>query len=215
GLETHRLEGDVAGEDHQVGPGDVPAIFLLDRPQQPARLVEIAVIRPAIERREALLAPPAAAAAIADAVGARGVPRHADEEWAVMAIVGRPPFLAVRHQGMEVLDHLIEIETVEFLGIVECLAHGIGLGRILMQHANVQLVRPPVADHSAARMRHRALARALVSLCVHVLSLRSYSFPPVYKDRQCLKSHPDRLRRHDSNWLNLALWHWSNAAPAR
>src|SRR5205823_9525367 len=104
GLEAHRLEGDVAGEDHQVGPGDFPAIFLLDRPQQPACLVEVAVVRPAVERREALLAPPAAAAAIADAVGPGCVPRHADEEWAVMDIVGLPPFLAVRHPGMECLD---------------------------------------------------------------------------------------------------------------
>ena len=56
GLEAHRLERDVAGEDHQVGPGDFPAVFLLDRPQQPARLVEIGVVGPAIQGREALLA---------------------------------------------------------------------------------------------------------------------------------------------------------------
>ena len=55
-LEAHRLEGDVAGENHEVGPGDFPAVFLLDRPQQPARLVEVPVVRPAVERREALLA---------------------------------------------------------------------------------------------------------------------------------------------------------------
>ena len=47
GLEAHRLERDVAGEDHQVGPGDLAAVFLLDRPQQPARLVEVGVVRPA------------------------------------------------------------------------------------------------------------------------------------------------------------------------
>src|SRR6185369_9528823 len=33
--ETHRLQGDVAGEDHEVGPGDLPAVLLLDRPHQP------------------------------------------------------------------------------------------------------------------------------------------------------------------------------------
>ena len=32
GLEAHRLKRDVAGEDHQVGPGDLAAVFLLDRP---------------------------------------------------------------------------------------------------------------------------------------------------------------------------------------
>src|SRR5262249_40696605 len=41
GLEPHRLESDVAGEDHEVGPGNLPAILLLDRPEQPARLVEV------------------------------------------------------------------------------------------------------------------------------------------------------------------------------
>src|SRR5262249_14815096 len=29
-LETHRLEGDVARENHQIGPGGFPAVFLLD-----------------------------------------------------------------------------------------------------------------------------------------------------------------------------------------
>jgi len=33
GLKAHRLQCDVAGEDHQIGPGELPAIFLLDRPQ--------------------------------------------------------------------------------------------------------------------------------------------------------------------------------------
>ena len=79
GLEAHRLERDVAGEDHQVGPGDLAAVLLLDRPEQAPRLVEADVVRPAVERREALLAAAAAAAAVADAVGAGAVPRHADE----------------------------------------------------------------------------------------------------------------------------------------
>src|ERR1019366_1926292 len=40
GLESHRLQSDVPGEDHQVGPGYFPAVLLLDRPEQPACLVE-------------------------------------------------------------------------------------------------------------------------------------------------------------------------------
>ena len=71
GLEAHRFERDVAGENHQVGPGDFAAVLLLDRPQQAARLVEVRVVRPAVERREALLAGAGAAAAVGDAVGAR------------------------------------------------------------------------------------------------------------------------------------------------
>ena len=192
-LEAHRLEGDVAGENHQVGPGDFPAVLLLDRPQQPARLVEVRVVRPAVERREALLAGAGAAAAVGDAVRARAVPRHADEQRPVVAKVGRPPVLRVRHQGMQVLDHGIQVEALEFLGVVERLAHRIGQGGVLVENLKVQLVRPPVAVRvSAGAARERALARALVSLCVHV-SLRSCSafFPvSVYKDHQCLESDP-------------------------
>src|SRR5690606_31461902 len=92
---AHVLDRDVAGEDQQVGPGEVPAVLLLDRPQQPAGLVEVAVVGPRIERGEALLAAVGATAAVGRAVGARGVPGHADEERAVMAVVRRPPRLAV------------------------------------------------------------------------------------------------------------------------
>ena len=144
-LETHRFEGDVARENHQVGPRDFAAVFLLDRPQEPARLVEIRVVRPAVERRETLLAAAGAAAAVGDAVRARAVPRHPNEQAAVVTEVGRPPILRVRHQGMEVLDHGVEVEALEFLGVVERLAHRIGQGRALMETLKVELVRPPVA----------------------------------------------------------------------
>ena len=93
GLEAHGLQGDVAGEDNEVGPRELLAVLLLDRPQQPAGLVQADVVRPAVERREALLAGPRAAAAVADAVGARAVPRHPDHERAVVAEVRRPPVL--------------------------------------------------------------------------------------------------------------------------
>src|SRR4029077_17940633 len=82
-LEAHRLEGDVAGQNHQIGPGEFPAVFLLDRPQQPARLVETRVVRLTVDGCEALLAGSGAAAAIADAVGACEVPCHPNEQPAV------------------------------------------------------------------------------------------------------------------------------------
>ena len=104
GLESHRFQRDVAGEDHQVGPGDFPAVLLLDRPEQPARLVEVDVVRPAVEGSKALVAGPCAAATVADAVGAGAVPCHANEQRSVVAEVRRPPVLRIRHQGMEVLD---------------------------------------------------------------------------------------------------------------
>jgi hypothetical protein len=46
----------VAGEDHQVGPGNLLAVLLLDRPEQAAGLVEVAVVGPAVDRRETLVA---------------------------------------------------------------------------------------------------------------------------------------------------------------
>src|SRR5947199_1453523 len=75
---------------------------------------------------------------------------------------------------MQILDHGVEIEPLEFLGVVERLAHRIGQLGIPMQNLQVQLLRPPVAVPVSAG-RERAFARALVvSLCVHV-SLRSVS----------------------------------------
>src|SRR5262245_6934358 len=64
GLESHRFECDVAGQDHQVGPGNLAAILLLDRPEKATRLVQADVVRPTVERRKALLAPAPAAAAV-------------------------------------------------------------------------------------------------------------------------------------------------------
>ena len=102
GFETHRLQRDVAGEDHQVGPGDLATVLLLDRPEQAARLVEVAVVRPAVEGRKALVARPCAAATVGDAVRAGAVPCHADHQAAVVAPVSGPPVLRIRHQGMQV-----------------------------------------------------------------------------------------------------------------
>ena len=150
GLEAHGLERDVAGEDHEVGPGDLAAVLLLDRPEQAARLVEADVVRPAVERREALLAAAAAAAAVADAVGAGAVPGHADEEATVVAEVGRPPVLRVGHQRVQVLLQGREVEALELLGVVEVRAHRVGLGRVLVQQVEPQGLGPPVAVRGAA-----------------------------------------------------------------
>src|SRR5262249_39569724 len=77
--ERHRFVATVAGEDEQIGPGDLPAVLLLDRPEQPARLVEARVVGPAVEGGEALSAGAATAPAIGDAVRACGMPAHPDE----------------------------------------------------------------------------------------------------------------------------------------
>ena len=46
---------------------------------------------------------------------------------------------------MQIFDHGIQIETLEFLGVIELLAHRIGQGGVLVQDLQVQLIRPPVA----------------------------------------------------------------------
>src|SRR4029077_20774991 len=184
-LEAHRFERDIAGKDHEVGPGDFRAVFLLDRPQEPARLIEVRIVRPGAKGCEALLAGAGAAATVADAVRARGVPRHANHEPAVVAEIRRPPVLAVRHQRGEVFLQGGVIELLELRGVVESLAHGIGLGRVRAENPQVQLSRPPVLvrPHADIRgaMHDRALARCHVSPCVHV-SLRSCcSFPRIVR----------------------------------
>src|SRR4029077_12518084 len=87
------------------------------------------------------------------------VPRHPNEQPPVMAKVGRPPILRSRHQGMQVFDHRVQVETLEFLGVVEPLAHRIGRGGVLVEDLKVQLVRPPVTVRVCADpARERALA---------------------------------------------------------
>ncbi len=117
GLEAHRLEGAVAGEHQEVGPGDLLAVLLLDRPQQPTRLVEVGVVGPAVQGREPLGAVGAAAAAVLDAVGAGGVPAHPDEEWSVVPVVGRPPVLRRRHQLEDVALERLDVEALELVGV--------------------------------------------------------------------------------------------------
>src|SRR5690606_5029261 len=83
GPESHRLQRDVAGQDHPVGPGELAAVLLLHRPEQPAGLVQVGIVRPAVQRGEPLLARAGAAAAVADPVGAGAVPGHPDDQRAV------------------------------------------------------------------------------------------------------------------------------------
>ena len=152
-LEAHRLERDVAGEDHQVGPGDLAAVLLLDGLQERTRLVEVAVVGPAVERGESLGAGGGATTTVVGPVGAGGVPGHANEERAVVAVVRGPPVLGIGHEGGEVGLDGGEVERGELGGVVEIVVHRIGLGRTLMEDVQVQLVRPPVLVGLAATCR--------------------------------------------------------------
>ncbi len=176
GLEAHRFQGAVPGEDQKVGPRDLAAILLLDRPEQPARLVEAHVVGPAVEGGKALVAAAAAATAVLDAVRARGVPRHPDEERSVVAIVGRPPVLRLGHQRIDVLRQGFEVEALELRGVVERLAVGIGLGVVLAEDPEVQLVRPPVLVRCAANGLVRAAHHWALACAIHVLVSHNCTF---------------------------------------
>ena len=149
GLEAHRFEGDVAGQDHEIGPRDFLAVLLLDGPEKTACLVEVGVVGPAVERGETLGAVGGSAASIGDPVGPGAVPGHADEEGTIVTVVGGPPILRGGHELGEILLQGGEVELLELLGVVEAFTHRIALGGILMKHAEIQLIRPPVSD------RHR------------------------------------------------------------
>ena len=171
GLQAHGFIGDIAGQNDQVCPGNLVPVLLLNRPQQPPRLVQIDVIRPRVQRRKALVARPSATATIRQPVGACGMPSHADHQPAIVAPIGWPPVLAVRHQRRQVLLQRLDIELFQFVSVVEVRPHGVRLLIVLMQDVQVECVGPPTGDgglgagHSA--MCERAPARGLRFNAVH------------------------------------------------
>ena len=160
---AHGLDGDVAGEQEQVGPRDLVAVLLLDGPQQAAGLVERDVVGPAVERGKALLAFAASTAAVGDAVGAGAVPGHAHEQAAVVAKVGGPPVLRVGHEGGDVLLEAVVVEALEGGGIVEVLDLRVGDARVLAQDVDLEVIGPPVAVAGAATANVALLHGALGS----------------------------------------------------
>ena len=178
GLAAHGFIGAVASQDQQIGPGYLPAVFLLDRPQQQPRLVQVAVIGPTVERRETLRARARAAASVGDPIGAGAVPGHADKKRAVMPIIGRPPGFRVGHQVIQVLLQCLQVEALEGCRIIEVFRHRVGLGRMLVQDVQPELIRPPVPIAGAAagrefvrRAREWTLAGGaeVFCCCSHVL----------------------------------------------
>ncbi len=161
GLQTHGLVGDRARQDDEIGPADPVPVLLLDRPEQPARLVETDVVRPGTDGGETLIARAATAAAVGDAIGSCGVPGHADHEAAIVSPVGRPPRLAVRHQRVQVLLQCGDVELLQLLAIVEVGAQRVGLAVVLMEDVEVQRLGPPLdvrrADARVAAVHDRAL----------------------------------------------------------
>ncbi len=78
------------------------------------------------------------------------MPGHADHEARVVAEVGGPPVLRIRHQGIEVGLQGLVVELLELVSVVERRAQGVGAARVLVQQVQAQLVRPPVLVGRAA-----------------------------------------------------------------
>ena len=144
GLQAHRVQRAIARQDHQIGPRNCIAVFLLDRPQQAARLIKVHVIWPRVQRRKPLRASSGPPAPVAGAVSSGRMPRHANEQRAVMAPISRPPILAIGHQRCKVSLQGRQVQLAEGLCIGKIRAHRVGLRRMLVQDFQVQLVRPPV-----------------------------------------------------------------------
>jgi hypothetical protein len=84
------------------------------------------------------------------------------------------------HQRIDVLCQGFEVEALELLSVVELLAVGIGLGVVLAEDPQVQLVRPPVLIRCVANglvcgAHYRAFA-----FIAHVLSYRVLNFSTLF-----------------------------------
>src|SRR5260370_1408157 len=72
-------ERDVPGEYRQVGPRNLAAVLLFDRPEKAPRFIQTDVIRPTVQWSEALLASATATTTIASAISSGAMPGHANE----------------------------------------------------------------------------------------------------------------------------------------
>ena len=110
-----------------------------------------------------------------------------------MAVVSRPPVLGISHQGSQVLLDGSQVQLLEFGSIIKLAGHRVRGRIVLMQDAEVQLVRPPIlvglttaVQLGDGTMHHRAAACFLiahVSISASGRVLRDYAdqpnFPPV------------------------------------
>jgi hypothetical protein len=173
GFQAHRLIGHVAREQDQVRPAQRVAVLLLHRPQQAARLVEVAVVRPRVQGRESDVASAAAATTIGQTVRPGGVPGEADHQPAVMAVIGGPPILALGQKRLHISLDRFEIQRLHGLAVVE-ITQRADLGVMLVQDVEVQGLRPPMRDLVALRrqraVHYRASAARRSVVAVHHVS---------------------------------------------
>ena len=154
-LETHVFHGDITCQHHEICPGNLVAVFLLDGPKQASRLVEVAIIRPAVQRLEALLTTVCTAATVRSAIRASTVPSHANKEGAIVAVIRGPPWL---RSGQGIVDIRLErfkIKPRKLCGIIEISIHGICTAFVLSQRRQVKAGWPPGLCALRRTARHR------------------------------------------------------------
>ena len=61
-----------------------------------------------------------------------------------MAVISRPPVLAVGHQCVEVLLESLVIESLEGFSIIEISSHWVGFLIVLMEDVEVEVLWPPI-----------------------------------------------------------------------
>mmetsp|Transcript_19631 Transcript_19631/g.52085 ORF Transcript_19631/g.52085 Transcript_19631/m.52085 type:complete len:291 (+) Transcript_19631:1529-2401(+) len=113
GLEAHVLHSHVAHEHQKIGPRKLLPVLLLDRPQETARLVQVAVVVPGIQGIEAHVSAVRPPTAIRGPIRSGLVPGEAHHERAVVAPVSGPPRLGVLEGGRDVLLHLRQVQRRE------------------------------------------------------------------------------------------------------
>ena len=143
GFEAHVLHGHIAGEDHEVCPGDLVAVLLLDRPQQATGLVEVAVVRPAVQWLKSLLAAIGATTTIRGAVGTRTVPGHTDKERTVVPVISRPPRLRGGQRLVNIRLQCLKIQPRELGRVVKVCSQRVCAALVLTQRRQIQAGRPP------------------------------------------------------------------------
>jgi hypothetical protein len=67
-----------------------------------------------------------------------------DEKRPIMAIVSRPPVLRIRHEDLQILLDSAQVQTQEFLGVVERFGRGIRFLIMLRKDFEVELFGPPI-----------------------------------------------------------------------
>ena len=142
-LEPHRLVGNISGQNHQVCPAEFVAVFLFNRPQQTAGLVEVCVVWPRVQRGEALGATSPTTPAISGAVGTSRVPGHTNHQAAIVAPVGWPPVLAGGHKLVQVFFESIDVKFLDLFAVVKVCAQRVSFCVVLVQNIKIEGVRPP------------------------------------------------------------------------